>query len=56
MGGTKLGTRVCGRQKLSGNGSAGGTVDRATICHWRFACRVEGSGGDEAWRVPRVDW
>ena len=56
MGRTEPGARVRGREELSGNGPAGGVVDGAVERHWGSARGVEGSGGNEAWGVSRVDW
>ena len=56
MGGAEFGTRVCGCEELLGNGPKGGAVNGEAERHWGSTCRVEGSGGDEAWRVSRVDW
>lgn len=55
MGGAKSRTSVCGREELSGDGPEGGTVDGKAERHWGFARGVEGSGGDEAWRVFGMD-
>ena len=55
MGGTELRACVRGREELSGNGPEGRTVDGAVERHWRSARGVEGSGGNEAWGVSRVD-
>ena len=34
MGGAKSGTRVCGREELSGDGPEGGVVDGAVERDW----------------------
>ena len=55
MGGAEFGASLCRRQELPGDGPAGRVADRAAERNWRFASRAQGSGRDQAWRVPGVD-